>query len=267
MNADQKKKVKSNLNSFQAGDGTDMSAGVRTNSNLFSRIQRTKDYENRIIFFTDAQINTDEMNVEFFKSILVKHAGQYIFIIFIGIIIDLQISLIQDIANTRGANYFTVNNEKFFKLLDDNFDLIVAPLIFNFQLHLQSNQFQIEDVFGSPKYADSTIELLKINILVPARIQNEDKNQDTSTQIHYLQLTITYEDRLGNVTEPISPVNILNQISQSTNNDKYSSDSFYSNNNIHKAILLVEYVTLLTIWIQKERDYFYDEKKTIRIKN
>ena len=273
LSQSQKHDIKRSLIQLKAEGGTDMSAGINASSALFDRIELTSEYENRIIFLTDAQTNTGELNINFFKSQIQKNAERHIYTTFIGLGIDLQTSLIQEITNHRGANYFTVNDENnFSKLLDEDFNLIVTPLVFNLQLSLQSHQFDIEHVFGSPEYSESTKHFMKINTLFPSRTRDDGSStrggvillklknkQDVSMEKSDLQLIMTYEDRVGNITTEKSSIDILGQILKVSKENECLHQSFYANSGIRKAILLVEYITLLKTWIRSERDLFYNK--------
>ncbi|CAF3420256.1 unnamed protein product [Rotaria sp. Silwood2] len=255
-----------------------MSDAVKLSSELFDDIELTREYDNRIIFLTDAQVNTGEVDVNFFKAQLQKNAKQRIYTTFIGIGIDLQTSLIEAITRTRGANHFSVRDqESFSKLLDDDFELVMTPIVFNLELRFKSDYFEIEHVFGSPDDVDSTDQLMKLNTLFPARTQADGTatrggivllklkiKKNVSNEVHNLQLTVTYEDREGHVTKDERSVDIIDQHTHSTNIDPSHLEPFYSDKGIRKGILLVEYVTLLKKWIRHERNSLQNEEQLTR---
>lgn len=271
LSANQKNDIKRTVNQLKADGGTNMGKAVDVSSKLFDRIDLTHAYDNRIIFLTDAQTNSGELSIDYFKKQMQTNAERRIYTTFIGLGIDLQTQLIQEITNIRGANYFTVHDrENFCQLLDDDFALIVTPLVFNLQLRLNSKQFQIDHVFGSPNHDESTEQLMKINTLFPSRTRDDGKStrggvvliklkkvQDTSDEQQDLQLTMTYEDRLGQVAEEESSINLF---SETQKEGTHPSQPFFGNSGIRKAILLVEYVTLLKAWIRNERDHFYNQQ-------
>ena len=274
LSANQKKDVQQTVDRLRADGGTNMAKAVDASSKLFDRIDLTNGYDNRIIFLTDAQTNSGELSVDYFKTQMKKNAERRIYTTFIGLGIDLQTQLIQEITNIRGANYFAVHDQtNFCQLLDDDFELIVTPLVFNLQLRLQSKQFQIDHVFGSPDYAESTEQLMKINTLFPSRTRDDGsstrggvvlirlkKTKDSSDENYDLHLTMTYEDRLGHVAEEKSSIDLREQVSPSVSEGAHPRPPFFGNSGIRKAILLVEYVTLLKAWIRNERDHFYNHQ-------
>ena len=265
LTADRKGDIQTRLTHMHANGGTNMSAGVKTSSHAFDGIELSNEYENRILFLTDAQTNTGELSVDCFRSEVQRNAQRRVYTTFVGIGVDLQTSLIHEITNTRGANYFTVHDEESFcLLLDQDFDLMVTPLVFNLQLTLESDHFQIEHVFGSPSYADSTDQLMRINTLFPSRSQNDGKatrggivllklmrKQSTSEASPHLRLTMTYEDRRGSLAEEKASVHYPCPLTEL---------DYFGDKAIRKAVLLTHYVTLLKTWIRNERSCLYNHR-------
>ncbi|CAF4522555.1 unnamed protein product, partial [Didymodactylos carnosus] len=222
--------LKKQLLKIQADGGTDMSAGICTSESLFTPLLLTDDYYNRIIFLTDAQPNTGQLSDESFISSIEQLAHRHIYMTFIGIGIDLNTKLISLITRQRGANFFSVSNSKsFIQLLDTDFDLIITPLVFNLILKFESNQFEIDHVYGSPEYEQSTNELMKINTLFPSRrkdneirggivlIKLKKKKNQSNLNISDIRLTVTYEDRLNKIYEEKRLVDIISDQQCSTN--------------------------------------------------
>ena len=59
--------------------------------------------------------------------------------------------LIKRITKVRGANYYSVHSTKEFKTrMDDEFEYMVTPLVFDLQLSLTATGYEIEKVYGSP---------------------------------------------------------------------------------------------------------------------
>ncbi|CAF3295024.1 unnamed protein product [Rotaria sp. Silwood2] len=260
--------LKDELSKIHASGGTNMSTAIDCSASLFDNSSLTTDneYNNRILFLTDAEPNQGDLDEKNFNSRIEQLAKHRIYTTFIGVGIDLNTQLISSITKNRGANYFSVHDSKnFLELLDKDFDLILTPLVFNVKMKLESELFNIEHVYGSPEW-DKTKqdELIKINTLFPSRTNEENFTRggivllklnkktslvDTFTTAEYLSLT--YEDRLGNTYESkqLIDIDLKNEIN-------------YANTGIRKSILLVNYVTLLKKWINDERERKYDKKKT-----
>jgi len=263
------KDLKNEISKISATGGTNTSAGIDCCASLFDTDAVISDAEcdNRIVFLTDAQPNEGRLGADYFYSRIEKFAQQRVYITFIGVGIDLNTQLISSITKHRGANYFSVHDsKKFLKLLNEDFDLILTPLVFNVKMKFESDLFDVEQVYGSPEWDETKQdELMKINTLFPSRT-DEDNNtrggivllklktkktitEKVNTTVH---LSVTYEDRLGKTFESKQLIYIL------VNNEIY-----YGNSGIRKAILLVHYVTLLKKWINDERERTYNQRKTL----
>ncbi|CAF3040187.1 unnamed protein product [Rotaria sp. Silwood2] len=260
--------LKHYLSIIHADGGTNMSAGIDCSALVFENVlpEANDDYDNRILFLTDAQPNQGSLDGMSFHSRIESLAKQRIYTTFVGVGVDLNTQLISLITKHRGANYFSVHDSKqFLKLLDKNFDLIMTPLVFNAEMKFQSDLFDIEHVYGSPECDQlKQGECIKINTLFPSRT---DSNEQTRGGVVLLKLktkqpitntlntagrfSVTYEDRLGTRYEEKQSIdiNIKNEIN-------------YANSGIRKAILLMNYVTLLKHWINHDREHKYNEKKT-----
>ncbi|CAF3854705.1 unnamed protein product, partial [Rotaria sp. Silwood1] len=173
--------LKHYLSTIRAHGGTNLNAGIDCSASLFETISSLKnnDYDNRILFLTDAQPNQGGLDEKDFYSRIEQLAKQRIYTSFIGIGIDLNTQLIYSITKQRGANYFSVHDsKKFLQLLDKDFDLILTPLVFNVEMKFQSDLFDIEHVYGSPECDETKQgELIKINTLFPSRTDNEQQTR------------------------------------------------------------------------------------------
>lgn len=246
--------IRSHIKKIEANGSTNMYEGIATASNLFNKLPEysNKEYDNRIIFLTDAMPNT---NITDKKSIWWKikdNAEQKVYSTFIGVGIDLNNELINYISKTPGANYYSVHSgQDFKKRMNTQFDYMVTPLVFDLTLHLKSDNYEIERIFGAPEANQATGEIMEINTLFPS----ESKDGKTRGGIILiklkkigndsdLELRCSYKDRNG----------IPDFVSEKIN---FSKELKGSNNGIRKAVLLSRYVDLMHNWI---------ENKTIVIK-
>ena len=253
-------KLKKELSRISASGGTDMSAAINCCASLFDTEIITNDhqqqYDNRILFLTDAQPNQGNLSENHFYNRIEQLAKHRIYFTFIGVGIDLNTALISSITKHRGANYFSVHNSKKFNdLLDKDFDLIVTPLVFNVELKFQSDLFDVENVYGSPNTDKN--QLIRINTLFPSRTDDNSRTRGGVVLIklkpkQVIQekklhtnacLSVTYEDRCGKSFEEKQLIYIIVQ-----------NEIYYGNLGIRKAILLVNYINLLKQWIQYERE-------------
>jgi Ca-activated chloride channel family protein len=262
--------LKHEISQISATGGTNMSAAIDCCASLFDTdaVMSDTEYDNRILFLTDAQPNDGNLGASHFYSRIEQLAKHRVYTTFVGVGIDLNTQLISSITKHRGANYFSVHDsKKFFQLLDNDFDLILTPLVFNVKMKFESDVFDIDQVYGSPEWDETKQnELMNINTLFPSRTDDDGETrggivlfklkakQSITEQVNTnAHLSITYEDRLGKTFEEKQMIYIL------VNNDEI----YYGNSGIRKAILLVNYVTLLKQWINDERERTYNQRKPV----
>jgi Ca-activated chloride channel family protein len=234
--------------------GTNMGAGLQKGIEQFATISNSlKDpnlYENRIIFLTDAMPNRGELSKGGLFSMVKNAAKSNIFTSFIGIGVDFNPDLVEHITKTRGANYYAVHSNKDFKKrMDEEFDFMVTPLVFNLELQLSSNDYEIVGVFGSPEANLATGQMLKINTLFPSSTEEEEvrggvvlvKLRKTGHSNSPIRLKVSYDDRSGKTYSNSNTVQF--------NPNNYHWD----NKGIQKAVLLSEYVSLLKNWLLDSR--------------
>jgi len=233
---------------------TNMEAGIKEANKLFSELENANqnEYENRIIFLTDAQPNTGDTSENGFMELVNQNASRKTYMTFIGIGVDFNTQLIEAITKVRGANYYSVHSSKEFSTrMDDEFDYMVTPLVFNLQLTVKSNGFQIEHVYGSPEADLATGQLMKVNTLFPSKTTPEGtKGGIVLLQLKKISdnpsitLTTSYEDRSGKSGGSNSTVTFPGL-----------SPEYFENNGIRKGIALARYANMVKDWIHDERSH------------
>ena len=262
-----------------------MEAGYSMATELLNKYRNSdkSEYENRIILITDAMPNIGYTSTDDLLSLLKDNAEKGIYTTFIGVGVDFNSKLIEDISDVKGANYYSVHNSKEFKeRMGEQFDYMVTPLVFDLSLNLKSDDFNIEMVYGSDSTNNKKENLMKVNTLFPSKTSEEGevkggvvlvKLKEKSKNINgKIDLEVSYKDR--NEKEYSN--------SQTINFDKSKNDKgeFYDNSGIRKAIVLTRYVNILKNWILYERtenqifmlgpnkgivDIFYTEEETTKL--
>lgn len=249
------KRLKSCILSIKETYGTNMEAGMQKGTALFDQyLQADKsEYENRIIFLTDAMPNIGETGDIALYRMLDDNADHGIYTTFIGIGVDFNTELVESISKIKGANYYSVHSASEFKTrMDDEFDFMVTPLVFDLRLKLDSPGYEIEKVYGSPEADQATGELLKVNTLFPSKSEDGEvkggvvlvklKKLSEMNNADDVRLIVSYEDRNGVRDGDEAEVNL-----------EETSPDAYQNNGIRKAVLLTRYADLLKNWMIDER--------------
>lgn len=243
------KAIENHILEITAYGGTYMEAGMEIATGLFDEVDDTE-YENRIIFLTDAMPNIGEISREGLLGMTEENAENNVYTTFIGIGVDFNTELVEYITKIRGANYYAVHSpDEFEERMDEEFEFMVTPLVFNLELILESEGYEIEKVYGSPEANEATGELMKVNTLFPSKKEEEQvkgglillKLNKISPDT-FLNLKVSYEDRDG-----------VYHTSEKSVDLKEEDADFFENTGIRKGVLLVRYANLVRNWINDER--------------
>jgi len=254
--------LKSRILDINEAGSTDMSDGMRKASGMFAELLKAdqSEYENRIIFLTDAMPNTGDFSENGLFGMTKANSDAKLYTTFIGIGVDFNTMLIEDVTKIRGANYYSVHSsEDFKKRMDDEFDYMVTPLVFNVLLKLDATGYKIEKVYGSPEADEATGELMKVNTLFPSAKTEEGtkggivilKLKKTSSA-GSMKLKVNYEDREGVPDQSEESVVIGN-----------NQPEFFENSGIRKGILLSRYADIMKNWVKDERTE-YNSKTPVK---
>ena len=244
--------IRDHISEITAGGGTCFECGYRKATELFNNVDvNDAEYENRIIFITDAMPNIGALDEDRLLGLARKNAETRIYTTFVGVGVDFNSELVEYISKTKGCNYFSIHTEEEFReRLDKYFDYVVTPLVFDLELHIESEGFEIEKVYGSPEANESTGRIMKVSTLFPSEKKEEGvrggiiliRLKKLGNSNDELKLVLTYSDRDGKKYEIEKTVTFPE--------DK---KEFYEDSGIRKAILLARYADLMKNWIAYER--------------
>jgi Ca-activated chloride channel homolog len=250
-------KVKDQVLNIAAGGSTNLDAGLDEATRQFNRLTNLNPdiFENRVIVLTDAQPNTGDIGSSNFLNTLANNANKRVFTTFIGIGVDFNSDLIEKISKIKGCNYYSVHSpNQFRQRIEDEFDYMVTPLVFNVELRFESVGWKIEKVFGSPQADESTSRLLRIDSLFAAKTDSNGqvkgglvllKLKKISSGNQSIYLRTTYEDRNGHNDSDTQIISL-----------ETISPEYFDNTGIRKGVLLTRYAALLKNWLIQERQNF-----------
>jgi Ca-activated chloride channel family protein len=232
--------------------GTNMEAGMRLGRSLLNGYEDAdpEEYENRLIFLTDAMPNTGQISRHGLFGMAEEYASQRIYTTFIGVGVDFQTELVNFITRIRGANYYSIlAGWEFKQRLDREFVYMVTPLLFNLTVTLHSDSFAIDAVYGSPEADRATGLLMKVNTLFPAPCEDDSvrggiillKLRRTGPG-NDLRLVASYEDRSGRKYQTTVSVPA-----------EEGEEEYCRLPDVRKAILLARFVNLMKEWIRSVR--------------
>ncbi|KAI3434996.1 hypothetical protein D9Q98_003048 [Chlorella vulgaris] len=134
--------VKAGIDTLHTVGGTNFQAGLdeataqlRKHADCIDGDPATT--ENRMIVLTDAEANCGDLSETGLLARLKANAADRLHTTIVGVGLDFQTTLVEGIMKVRGANYFSVHTAgEFKKRLDDAFDFLVAPLVFDLELRV-----------------------------------------------------------------------------------------------------------------------------------
>ena len=247
--------IKNHILEIKARGGTNFEAGYKKGTDLFNEYINadSNEYENRIIFITDAMPNYGETTDEGLLKYVKENADKGIYTSFIGVGVDFNTKLIEKITDVKGANYYSVHNsEQFKRKMGEEFEYMVTPLVFDLQLNLKSADYEIEKVYGSDTANIESGNLMKVNTLFPSKTTSTG---EVKGGIVLLKLKAKNANSIGKVTlDVLYKDRNNNQHSNSqTVEFKASNEEKYDNTGIRKAIVLTRYANTIKNWIMYER--------------
>lgn len=225
---------------------TSMSDGLEFGQSMLEPFASASpdEFENRIIFMTDAMPNTDDTSESGLLDLTRTMASKRIYMTFIGMGIDFNSQMVNSITKVRGANYYAVHSpHEFKKRLGDEFACMVTPMVFDLALTINAPGCRIKRVIGSPEADMATGRIMHVKTLFPAPTDATGTRGgiillELEKPRHDIEVTmsVSYETRSGRIEE----------FSDSFTFSGREPDNF-DDNGIRKGILLAGYADLLKI--------------------
>lgn len=245
--------IKKHVLGIEENGGTNFEAGYTRATECFTaELLNDQEYDNRIIVITDAMPNLGTTNKQGLSRYVKENAENKIYTSFIGVGVDFNTEVIETLSNVKGANYYSVNSSKQFKkILGEDFEYMVTPLVFDLNLNFKSDSYEIAEIYGTDNKDKTKGNIISTNTLFPSSTNSEEgtkggvillklnkKNNDSDGKI---KLSVSYSDRDDKKYSNEEEISFIN------------NNEFYANTGIRKAITLVRYVNSLKNWILYER--------------
>ncbi|MCT9094787.1 VWA domain-containing protein [Haloarchaeobius sp. HME9146] len=238
---------------IRATGGTNLSAGLSDASKLLEEYRDADQttYENRMIVLTDAMPNIGETSADSLEDRLAREAENNVHSTFVGIGVDFNSEIIDQITSVRGANYYSVHSAKQFEeRVTDGFEYMVTPLVFDLSLELDADGYDIEKVYGSSAAEEATGELMQVNTLF-ASPTSEGKTKGGVVLVKVkktgdagqLRLRASWEDRTGKSGNTETTIQFPD-----------GGPEQFANSGVRKAVLLTRYADLMKNWMVAERE-------------
>ncbi|MUV90227.1 VWA domain-containing protein [Halapricum sp. CBA1109] len=236
----------------QARGGTNLDAGMAEATAMLEEYAGADqtETENRQIVITDAMPNTGQTDDESLQDRLDDHAENTIHTSFVGVGVDFNPELVDQITAVEGANYRAVHSaETFETYLGEEFEYMVTPLVYDLTVELDAEGYEVATVYGSSAAEESTDALIEVNTLFPSP-QEAGRTRGGVVLVQLdgsgegeLTLDASWEDRTGDEGETIKTVTF-----------PAAEPEHFDTTGIRKAVLLSRYGDLLRNWLVHARD-------------
>lgn len=244
--------LRDRIRGLRADGGTNLDAGMSAASSMLDphRDADQSEYETRIVYVTDAMPNLGDTSGDGLGARLAENADHDVHSTFVGVGVDFNSRLVETINGVPGANYYTVHSpDQFRERMDEGFDYMVTPLVFDLSVAVESEGYEIAHVYGSPSADEATGELLSVNTLFPSRREGNRteggvilvKLRETG-ESDRLRLNASYETRTGETRQTSRTVRFGDH-----------EPPFYEDSGVRKAVVLARYADLMRNWAAYER--------------
>eukprot|EP00026_Physarum_polycephalum_P001503 Phypoly_transcript_01505.p1 GENE.Phypoly_transcript_01505~~Phypoly_transcript_01505.p1 ORF type:complete len:1013 (+),score=195.00 Phypoly_transcript_01505:247-3285(+) len=263
--------LKQKILGLKPSGGTALSAALKKSTRLFDEVKkdetRYKASENTIFVMTDLVPTKDASTATFINTVR-KNATDRLYTSIIGIGAEFGSDILKQLGKIRACNYFTVYSAQDFKrIIDRDFVYILSPIAFNITLSVNSDQFAVERVYGSPgnEIPSESGAMMSIECVSPSAVDETDrikggivlaklKPTGASSLSGVLKCRLQFEDRNGDIHVDEQNVEVPSA----------AEPNFYQGEAGRKSVLLTRYVNISKHWILDEtRRYLASEKEDV----
>ncbi len=161
--------IRRHIQEIAAGGSTNLEDGFEAAIDMLIDGTTSRRVERRVVFMTDMMPNTGETEEGGITELFADAAAQGIHTTFIGMGLDANAKLADSLSGIRGANHYFVHSaDEFEQRLGDEFDYMVTPLVYDLDLALDADGYEIEAVHGSPSADDASDQLMHVSTLFPS---------------------------------------------------------------------------------------------------
>ena len=219
-----------------------------------NKLFNAEGFTNRIIVITDAMPNIGENTNYGLKKDLYENAKKGIYTSFVGVGVDFNSNIVKNISDVRGANYYTISTEEEFKkILADEFDFMVTPLVYDLDLSLSSDDYEIKAVYGTDSIDSEKANIMHVNTLFPS---SSNASGEVKGGLILLQLKKLTKNDNANMDIVVSYETMKGDKKQNKTNVLFENngEEYFDNTGIRKGVALARYVSSIKDWIAFDRD-------------
>ncbi|MDB2283262.1 VWA domain-containing protein [Halorubrum ezzemoulense] len=242
--------IRRHIREIAAGGSTNLADGFEAAVDMLVDGTPSPDLERRVVFMTDLMPNTGVTGESELTQLFAEAAVEGVHTTFIGMGLDANAELADTLSGIRGANHYFIHSAtEFERRLGEEFDYMVTPLVYNLNLDLDADGYEIEAVHGSPSADAATDRLMHVGTLFPSAKQDGEARGGVvlvrlkqTSQDADLDLVASWTERDGGeYTERVTV-------------DVPTETGTYAHDGVRKAVALARYARELRGWAADVHD-------------
>ncbi|MDB2249999.1 vWA domain-containing protein [Halorubrum ezzemoulense] len=242
--------IRRHIRKIAAGGSTNLEDGFEAAVDMLVDGESGPNVERRVVFMTDMMPNTGATGENELTQLFAEAAVEGIHTTFIGMGLDANAELADTLSGIRGANHYFIHSAtEFERRLGEEFDYMVTPLVYDLNLDLDADGYEIEAVHGSPSADAATDRLMHVGTLFPSAKQDGEarggvilvrlKQMRSNAD---LDLIASWMERDGGEYTERVTVDVPNE------------SGAYAHNGVRKAVALARYARELRTWAADVHD-------------
>lgn len=236
--------IRRHIREIKASGGTNLEDGFEAAIDMLVDGTSGRRVERRVVFMTDMMPNTGATGENRLTDLFADAAADGIHTTFIGMGLDANAELADALSGIRGANHYFIHSaNEFEQRLDEEFDYMVTPLVYDLTLEIDADGYEIEAVHGSPSADAAHDRLMHVGTLFPSAKQDGEARGgivlvrlDQQHPDADLELVASWTERDG-----------TDQTERVTVTMPESSEAF-GHDGVRKAVALARYARELRTW-------------------
>lgn len=236
--------IRGHIRDIQTGGGTNLADGFERAVDMLAGTDPNGEFEQRVVFMTDMMPNTGRTGTSELIQLFQEAANDGIHTTFIGMGLDTNAELADELTGIQGANQYIIHSpDEFEQRLDDEFEYMVTPLVYDLNLELKTEGYEIAAVHGSPASNATDGKLMHVGTLFPSAKQDgEARGGVLLVRLDQVQGTGKLE-LVASWTEPDGET-----YTEEVGVDLSDEEETYDHGGIRKAIVLTRYARQLRSW-------------------
>jgi Ca-activated chloride channel family protein len=239
--------IRRHIQEIAAGGSTNLEDGFEAAIDMLIDGATSRRVERRVVFMTDMMPNTGATGENELTSLFSKAAAEGIHTTFVGMGLDANAELADALSGIRGANHYFVHSaDEFEQRLGEEFDYMVTPLVYDLDLEVDAEGYEVEAVHGSPSADAADGQLMRVGTLFPSAKQDGEARGGvvlvrlTQTSLDAeLELVASWTERGGG--EQVERVTV----------SMPDTPEKFAHTGIRKAVGLARYARELQAWARE----------------